>query len=103
MARFILAQLVVHVLRRDAVLKEWYRRIKKRRGAKIGRVAVMRRLAAILWCMVKRQELYRLGGSTTGNGNGNGSDCVVMPDRNAFFEGMQGRSRAEKKKAVAVG
>jgi len=99
MARFILAQLVVHMLRRDAVLKEWYRRIKKRRGAKIGRVAVMRRLATILWCMVKRQERYRLGGSTTGNG----SDCVVMPDRNTFFEEMQGRSRAEKKKAVAVG
>ncbi len=30
---------------RDAKIKEWYRRIKKRRGSKIARVAVMRRLA----------------------------------------------------------
>ena len=98
-ARFILAQIVVHVLRRDIILKEWYRRIKKRRGAKIARVAVMRRLATIIWCMVKRQQSYRPGGECAA---GNGSECVVAPDRNAFFEAVQGRSREEKKKAAAV-
>jgi transposase len=61
LARFILAQMVLHVLRRDAVMKEWYRRIKRRRGAKIARVAVMRRLATILWHMIKYQQAYRLG------------------------------------------
>ena len=45
LARFILAQMVLHVLRRDPAMRAWYRKIKKRRGAKIARVAVMRRLA----------------------------------------------------------
>ena len=37
-------------------MKAWYRRIKKRRGSKIARVAVMRRLATILWHMVKHNS-----------------------------------------------
>jgi len=41
-ARFILAQIVLHVLRRDRRMKEWFSRIKKRRGAKIARVPVKR-------------------------------------------------------------
>ncbi len=36
-----------------------FKRIKKRRGAKIGRVAVMRRLTTILWHMLKRKQKYR--------------------------------------------
>jgi transposase len=62
MARFILGQLVTHVLRRDAQMRAWYSRIKKRRGSKIARVAVMRRLATILWHMIKNQEAYVVGG-----------------------------------------
>ena len=62
MARFILGQLVVHVLRRDASMRAWYARIKKRRGSKIARVAVMRRLATIIWHMVKNNEAYCMGG-----------------------------------------
>ena len=62
MARFILSQLVLHVLRRDRAMKAWYQRIKKRRGSKIARVAVMRRLATILWHMVKYHEPYVIGG-----------------------------------------
>ena len=58
MARFILGQLVLHVLRRDRWMKAWYGRIKKRRGSKIARVAVMRRLATIIWQMVKHNEPY---------------------------------------------
>ncbi len=54
--------MVMHVLKRDRWMKNWYRRIKSRRGAKIARVAVMRRLATILWQMVKRQEPYVVGG-----------------------------------------
>ena len=61
-ARFILGQLVLHVLRRDAWMRAWYARIKKRRGSKIARVAVMRRLATILWHMVKHNEPYMAGG-----------------------------------------
>lgn len=62
LARFVLAQMVLHVLRRDPAMRSWYQRIKRRRGAKIARVAVMRRLATILWHMVKRNEPYQLGG-----------------------------------------
>ena len=62
MARFILGQLVLHVLRRDAWMKAWYGRIKRRRGSKIARVAVMRRLATIIWHMVKHNEPYAIGG-----------------------------------------
>jgi len=60
-ARFILGQLVLHVLRRDGAMRAWYTRIKKRRGSKIARVAVMRRLATILWHMLKHQEAYLVG------------------------------------------
>ena len=62
MARFILGQLVLHVLRRDPWMKAWYGRIKRRRGSKIARVAVMRRLATVIWHMVKHNEPYAIGG-----------------------------------------
>ena len=62
MARFILGQVVLHVLRRDPWMKAWYGRIKKRRGSKIARVAVMRRLATIIWHMVKHNTPYTVGG-----------------------------------------
>lgn len=62
LARFYLSQMVLHVLRRDAAMKAWYRKVKSRRGSKIARVAMMRRLATILWQMVTHGEPYVLGG-----------------------------------------
>jgi transposase len=62
MTRFILGQMVLHVLRRDAHMRAWYSRIKRRRGSKIARVAVMRRLATIIWHMVKHNQPYMMGG-----------------------------------------
>ena len=59
MVRYLLGQAVVKVLRFDAAMRAWFKRIKKRRGAKIGRVAVMRRLTTILWHMLKRKQRYR--------------------------------------------
>jgi transposase len=61
-ARFILSQMVMHVLRRDAAMKVWYGKTKKRRGAKIARVAVMRRLATVIWHLLKYEEPYQAGG-----------------------------------------
>ena len=61
-ARFILGQLVLHVLRKDATMRAWYGKIKRRRGSKIARVAVMRRLATIIWHMVKHNQPYIVGG-----------------------------------------
>lgn len=62
MARFLLGQLVLHVLRKDPHLRAWFRRIKLRRGAKIARVAVMRRLTMIIWHMLSKREKYEPGG-----------------------------------------
>src|SRR5204862_5065664 len=47
-ARWLLAQLVHKVLRRDARLRDWFKRVKRvkrRRGPTVARVAVMRKLA----------------------------------------------------------
>ena len=61
-ARFILGQLVVHILKRDPKMRSWYRNIKRRRGSKIARVAVMRRLTTIFWHMLTYSEPYTIGG-----------------------------------------
>jgi transposase len=58
LARHVLGEMVLHALRRDGVLKRWYLNIKRRRGAKIARVAVMRRLTTILWHMLTKQQPY---------------------------------------------
>jgi transposase len=62
LARFLLGQLVMHVLRDDPWMRGWFRGIKHRRGAKIARVAVMRRLATIIWHMLTSHEGYVCGG-----------------------------------------
>lgn len=61
MVRFILGQLVIHVLKQDAVIRKWYQRIKRRRGSKIARVAVMRRLCTIFWHMLTHKQPYQRG------------------------------------------
>jgi transposase len=59
MVRFLLAQYVIQLLRGDPGLREWYRKVKRRRGSKIARVAVMRRVCEALWHMLSRQEPYQ--------------------------------------------
>ena len=39
-------------------LQEWFKRIKRRRGATIARVAVMRKLATIIWHMLTKRISY---------------------------------------------
>ena len=58
MARFLLAQMTHRVLRKDARLREWFKRIKRRRGSSIARVAVMRKLATIIWHMLTNRMTY---------------------------------------------
>ena len=58
MARWLLAQVTQQVLRKDAQLREWFKRIKRRRGASIARVAVMRKLATIIWHMLPHRKTY---------------------------------------------
>jgi transposase len=62
--RFLLGQMVLHALRGDPGLRSWYRQIKLRRGSKIARVAVMRRLCEALWHMLKEKQDYRPVGGT---------------------------------------
>jgi transposase len=58
MARWLLAQVTHKVLRKDARLREWFKSIKRRRGATIARVAVMRKLATIIWHMLSKRKGY---------------------------------------------
>jgi transposase len=58
MSRWMLAQVTLHVLRRDPVMKAWYKPIKNRRGSKIARVAVMRRLSVIIRNMLVNKQDY---------------------------------------------
>jgi len=58
MARWLLAQVTTKVLRTDKNLKEWFKRIKRRRGSGIARVAVMRKLATIIWHMLTKKKTY---------------------------------------------
>jgi len=46
------------VCRQLVGLREWFKSIKRRRGANIARVAVMRKLATIIWHMLKHRKTY---------------------------------------------
>ncbi len=56
--RWLLAQMTIKVLRKDGRLREWFKRIKRRRGSTIARVAVMRKLATIIWHMLKKRMTW---------------------------------------------
>ena len=58
MARWLLAQVAYQALKQDKCLREWFKRIKRRRGASIARVAVMRKLATIIWHMLSKGKSY---------------------------------------------
>jgi len=58
MARWLLAQVAYQALKKDAKLRQWYKRIKRRRGSSIARVAVMRKLATIIWHMLTKKKTY---------------------------------------------
>src|SRR5262249_33136509 len=64
MARWLLAQVTIKVLRRDARLREWFKRLKRRRGASIARGAVMRKLATIIWHIPRRRKPHAAGRAT---------------------------------------
>lgn len=62
LVRFVLGLMVTQVIRRDVWMRSFYRRIKKRRGAKIARVAVMRRLCTVIYRMLETHQPYIIGG-----------------------------------------
>lgn len=58
-ARRVLNHAVVHVTRKCQEMKNWHKKIKTRRGAKTARVAVMRRLATIIWHVLRWDKTYQ--------------------------------------------
>jgi Transposase and inactivated derivatives len=58
-ARQVLNFAVNHILRKDPQMKAWHKKIKTRRGTKIARVAVMRKLATIIWHMLRWDKPYQ--------------------------------------------
>ena len=61
LVRFLLAQVVLHLLRRDGEMRAWYTKIKRRRGSRIARVAVMRRAVVIMWHMLSKRQAWQPG------------------------------------------
>ena len=61
MVRFLLGQVILHLLRRDGTVRAWYQRIKRRRGANIARVALMRRTVTIMWRMLTHARSLAAG------------------------------------------
>lgn len=100
--RFLLGQLVLHILRRDAKIRSWYKAIKKRRGSKIARVAVMRRMTVIIWHMLTKREAYQYQRAVK-PGRGKADDPAAtchMPDR-ATILGMDTSTAADHSTAEA--
>ncbi len=58
MARWVLGQASRHVLRTDPLMKAWFNKIKRKKGSGVARVAVMRRMATIIWHMLTKRKTY---------------------------------------------
>jgi len=73
MVRFVLGQAVVHVLKQDSRMRSWYQGIKRRRGSKIARVAVMRKLTTIIWHMLTHHQAYQRHRARPNSGSAKGT------------------------------
>ena len=58
-ARHILNFAVLHVVRKDPLMKAWHKKIKSKKGAKTARVAVMRKLTTIIWHVLRWGKPYQ--------------------------------------------
>ena len=58
MARWVLGQASKHILRTDPAMRAWFKRLKRKKGSKIARVAVMRRMATIIWHMLSKRKTW---------------------------------------------
>jgi len=58
MARWVLGQASRHVLRKDPMMKAWFKKIKRKKGSGVARVAVMRRMTTIIWHMLDKRLTY---------------------------------------------
>ena len=44
--------------RTDPAMRAWFKKIKRKKGGGVARVAVMRRMATILWHMLTKRKTY---------------------------------------------
>ena len=58
MARWVLGQASRHILRTDTAMRAWFKKIKRKKGPGVARVAVMRRVACIIWHMLTHRKTY---------------------------------------------
>jgi transposase len=58
-ARHVLNFAVDHIVRKDPAMKAWHKKIKGKKGAKTARVAVMRKLATIIWHILRWGKPYQ--------------------------------------------
>ena len=58
MARWVLGQASKHILRTDPAMRAWFKKLKRRKGSKIARVAVMRRMATVIWHMLTKRKSW---------------------------------------------
>jgi transposase len=58
MARWVLGQASRHILRTDPLMKAWFKKIKRKKGSGVARVAVMRRMTCIIWHMLTKRKTY---------------------------------------------
>jgi len=59
LARWMIIEAAQHVVRTATPLAHFYKRLRNRKGHNIAVVAVARKLAVIIWHMLKRNEPYR--------------------------------------------
>lgn len=54
MARWVLGQASKHILRTDTAMRAWFKKIKRKKA----RVAVMRRMACIIWHILTKRKTF---------------------------------------------
>ena len=58
MCRWILGLTTKHIFRIDPAMKAWFKKLKRKRGSKVALVAVMRKLATLIWHMLTKRKTY---------------------------------------------
>lgn len=61
-ARWLLGQAITHLIKKDPKARKRYLKLRRKKKAKVARVAMMRWLVTVLWRMLNNQEKYRLDG-----------------------------------------
>src|SRR3990170_4813224 len=60
--RWLLGQAITHLIRRDPKARRKYLKWRRKKKAKVARVALMRWVTTVLWRMLTHKEKYRLSG-----------------------------------------